>query len=74
MGRMRLRRFRRRGGSTSGRAGVAMEELSAALAAGAVLAAPNSPAGPHPRLAAYKARGGPGQAERRRRLLRLQRE
>ncbi|XP_069653970.1 snurportin-1 isoform X2 [Haliaeetus albicilla] len=51
-----------------------MEELSAALAAGAVLAAPNSPAGPHPRLAAYKARGGPGQAERRRRLLRLQRE
>lgn len=51
-----------------------MEELSAALAAGAVLAAPNSPAGPHPRLAAYKARGGPGQAERRQRLLRLQRE
>ncbi|XP_075016581.1 snurportin-1 isoform X4 [Calonectris borealis] len=56
------------------RAGVAMEELSAALAAGVALAAPNSPAAPHPRLAAYKARGGPGQAERRQRLLRLQRE
>ncbi|KAM6059379.1 tyrosine-protein phosphatase non-receptor type 9-like isoform 2-T2 [Theristicus caerulescens] len=55
-------------------AGVAMEELSAALAAGVGLAAPNSPAAPHPRLAAYKARGGPGQAERRQRLLRLQRE
>ncbi|XP_074693946.1 snurportin-1 isoform X1 [Strix aluco] len=51
-----------------------MEELSAALAAGVALAAPNSPAAPHPRLAAYKARGGPGQAERRQRLLRLQRE
>ncbi|KAM9640205.1 tyrosine-protein phosphatase non-receptor type 9 isoform 3-T3 [Morphnus guianensis] len=64
----------RQGGRADAEAGVAMEELSAALAAGAVLAAPNSPAGPHPRLAAYKARGGPGQAERRRRLLRLQRE
>ncbi|XP_042659922.1 snurportin-1 isoform X2 [Tyto alba] len=51
-----------------------MEELSAALAAAATLAGPNSPAGPHPRLAAYKPRGGPGQAERRQRLLRLQRE
>ncbi|KAM6303450.1 snurportin-1 isoform 1-T2 [Podargus strigoides] len=51
-----------------------MEELSAALAAGVALAAPYSPAAPHPRLAAYKARGGPGQAERRQRLLRLQRE
>ncbi|XP_063201617.1 snurportin-1 isoform X2 [Chroicocephalus ridibundus] len=51
-----------------------MEELSAALLAGVSLAAPNSPAAPHPRLAAYKPRGGPGQAERRQRLLRLQRE
>ncbi|XP_074012453.1 snurportin-1 isoform X2 [Numenius arquata] len=51
-----------------------MEELSAALAVGVSLAAPNSPAAPHPRLAAYKPRGGPGQAERRQRLLRLQRE
>ncbi|NXP10608.1 SPN1 protein, partial [Thinocorus orbignyianus] len=51
-----------------------MEELSAALALGVSLAAPNSPAAPHPRLAAYKPRGGPGQAERRQRLLRLQRE
>ncbi|XP_075620395.1 snurportin-1 isoform X2 [Balearica regulorum gibbericeps] len=56
------------------RAGVAMEELSAALAVGVALAAPNSPAAPHPRLAAYKARSGPGQAERRQRLLRLQKE
>ncbi|XP_068000354.1 snurportin-1 isoform X1 [Melanerpes formicivorus] len=51
-----------------------MEELSAALAAGVALSGPNSPAAPHPRLAAYKARGGPGQAERRQRLLCLQRE
>uniref|UniRef100_A0A8B9J1J7 Snurportin-1 n=1 Tax=Amazona collaria TaxID=241587 RepID=A0A8B9J1J7_9PSIT len=51
-----------------------MEELSAALAAGVSLSAPNSPAGPHPRLAAYKPRSGPGQAERRQRLLRLQRQ
>ncbi|NXX94923.1 SPN1 protein, partial [Centropus bengalensis] len=51
-----------------------MEELSAALAAGVALAAPNSPAAPHPRLAAYKPRGGLGQVERRQRLLRLQRE
>uniref|UniRef100_A0A8C3J5F0 Snurportin-1 n=1 Tax=Calidris pygmaea TaxID=425635 RepID=A0A8C3J5F0_9CHAR len=51
-----------------------MEELSAALALGVSLAAPNSPAAPHPRLAAYKPRGGSGQAERRQRLLRLQRE
>lgn len=51
-----------------------MEELSAALAAGVGLAGPCSPAAPHPRLAAYKPRGGPGQAERRQRLLRIQRE
>ncbi|XP_014800264.1 PREDICTED: snurportin-1 isoform X2 [Calidris pugnax] len=51
-----------------------MEELSAALALGVSLAAPNSPAAPHPRLAAYKPRGASGQAERRQRLLRLQRE
>ncbi|NXD29355.1 SPN1 protein, partial [Spelaeornis formosus] len=51
-----------------------MEELSAALAAGARLAGPCSPAAPHPRLAAYKPRGGSGQAERRQRLLRIQRE
>ncbi|XP_051484541.1 snurportin-1 [Apus apus] len=51
-----------------------MEELSAALAGGLGLAAPNSTAAPHPRLAAYKPRRGPGQAERRERLLRLQRE
>ncbi|NXD69593.1 SPN1 protein, partial [Eolophus roseicapillus] len=51
-----------------------MEELSAALEAGVSLAAPNSPSGPHPRLASYKPRGGPGQAERRQRLLRLQRQ
>ncbi|KFV72595.1 Snurportin-1 [Dryobates pubescens] len=51
-----------------------MEELSAALAAGVALSGPNSPAAPHPRLAAYKARGGPGQAERRQRLLCLQKE
>ncbi|XP_062440050.1 snurportin-1 [Rhea pennata] len=52
-----------------------MEELSEALATRvAVVAVPNSPAAPHPRFAAYKARGrGPGQAERRQRLLRLQR-
>ncbi|XP_066184834.1 snurportin-1 isoform X2 [Sylvia atricapilla] len=51
-----------------------MEELSAALAAAVGLAGPCSPAAPHPRLAAYKPRGGPGQAERRQRLLRIQRE
>ncbi|NXV81242.1 SPN1 protein, partial [Atlantisia rogersi] len=51
-----------------------MEELSAALAAGVALAAPNSPAAPHPRLASYKARSGPGQAERRQHLLQLQKE
>ncbi|XP_027568064.1 snurportin-1 [Pipra filicauda] len=51
-----------------------MEELSAALAAGVGLAGPFSPAAPHPRLAAYKPRGGPGQVERRQRLLRIQRE
>ncbi|XP_064524554.1 snurportin-1 isoform X2 [Pseudopipra pipra] len=51
-----------------------MEELSAALAAGVGLAGPFSPAAPHPRLAAYKPRGGSGQVERRQRLLRIQRE
>ncbi|NWU90534.1 SPN1 protein, partial [Upupa epops] len=51
-----------------------MEELSAALAAGAALSGPYSTAAPHPRLAAYKPRGGLGQTERRQRLLRLQRE
>lgn len=52
-----------------------MEELCAALAGGVALAAPNSPAAPHPRLSAYKGRGDRlGQAERRRRLLCLQRE
>ncbi|XP_065589673.1 snurportin-1 [Cyrtonyx montezumae] len=52
-----------------------MEELCAALAGGVALAAPNSPAAPHPRLSAYKGRGERlGQAERRRRLLCLQRE
>ncbi|NXN92740.1 SPN1 protein, partial [Rhinopomastus cyanomelas] len=51
-----------------------MEELSAALAAGVALSGPYSPAAPHPRLSAYKPRGGPGQTERRQRLLRLQKE
>ncbi|NXF07843.1 SPN1 protein, partial [Smithornis capensis] len=51
-----------------------MEELSAALAAAVGLAGPLSPAAPHPRLAAYKPRGGPGQAERRQHLLRIQKE